>query len=82
MSRSIPLQAGLLAATLSILSACGGSHPPEASATQAEAPAAAKQKTVFDDQLKALEKAKALEKQMQEDQKKRDAEIERQEQGD
>lgn len=80
MPRSVPLQAGLLAACVSMLAACGG-HPAGEPAPKTEAPAAAKQKTVFDDQLKALDKAKALEKQMQEDQRKRDEEIEKQEQG-
>ena len=80
MSRCVPLQAGLLAACVSMLAACGG-RPADEPPPKAEAPAAAKRKTVFDDQLKALDKAKALEKQMQEDQRKRDEEIEKQEQG-
>ena len=47
----------------------------------AEQAAAKKQKTVFDDQLKALDKAKGVEKQMIEDKERRDKEMEKQENG-
>jgi len=60
----------LLAATLFTLTACG--DKPAADAPPAVQPAAVRQKTVFDDQLKALEKAKAVEKEMQKAQEKRD----------
>ncbi|MEP7042728.1 MAG: hypothetical protein ABI843_06675 [Dokdonella sp.] len=46
---------------LCALVACS-SHPAEDAAAQQAAAAPAKQKTVFDDQLKALEKAKAVQK--------------------
>jgi predicted small lipoprotein YifL len=60
----------LLVSSLLILAACG--DKPAAEAPPAVQQAAARQKTVFDDQLKALEKAKAVEKEMQEAQEKRD----------
>jgi len=60
----------LLALGVLTLAACG--NKPAADVTTEVQPAAAKQKTVFDDQLKALEKAKAVEKQLQDDQEKRD----------
>ena len=73
----LPIRAGLIAASLLALGACG--HPPaEAEGAQAAAAApapAARQKTVFDDQLKALDKAKAVEKQLQEDKEKADQAI-------
>jgi hypothetical protein len=64
----------LLATSLSLLAACG--DKPAADAAPAVQPAAARQKTVFDDQLKALEKAKAVEKQLQDDKAKRDKAME------
>jgi hypothetical protein len=77
MLRSNPIKASLLVAGLLALGACGGDKAAdaEADAAKAEKPAAAKQKTVFDDQLKALDKAKAVEKQLKEDQEKRDKEM-------
>lgn len=54
MPRSIALLACVCA-----LVACSGHKAEEPAAAQAQA-APAKQKTVFDDQLKALEKAKAV----------------------
>jgi len=56
MSRSLAL-----AACVCVLAACS-SHKAEDEAAQQAAAAPVKQKTVFDDQLKALEKAKAVQK--------------------
>jgi hypothetical protein len=84
MFRSIPINAGLIAASLLALAACADHKSADADSANAAAiqqPAAARQKTVFDDQLKALDKAKAVEKQLQEDQKKRDEAMEAQEKG-
>jgi hypothetical protein len=78
-----------LALAVLALGACGGKP---AADTQAEADQAAadkaaeqaaakKQKTVFDDQLKALDKAKGVEKQLKDDKEKRDAELQKQENG-
>ncbi len=65
----------MMAVALIGLSACGGPAPADtdAAATAAK-PATSRQKTVFDDQLKALDKAKAVEKQLKEAQEKRDKE--------
>ena len=72
MVRPVLLLAGLLA-----LAACGHKAADADAAKSAEAtPPTPKQKTVFDDQLQALEKAKAVEKQMQADKEKADKAIE------
>lgn len=72
------IRSTLLAVGLLTLTACGGqgggADAPNAAAAK-QSPAA-KQKTVFDDQLKALDKAKAVEKQLQEAKEKRDKEME------
>jgi hypothetical protein len=69
MIRPILLLCGLLT-----LAACSDKPASDtAPAAQAVAP---RQKTVFDDQLKALEKAKAVQKQLQEDKEKRDKAME------
>ena len=75
-----------LAAALLVLAACGGTPSADTQADAAadraaEQAAAKKQKTVFDDQLKALDKAKGVEKQLQDDKEKRDAELQKQENG-
>lgn len=62
----------LILASLLALAACSGRK-----AADADAPPP-KQKTVFDDQLKALDKAKAVEKQLQEEKEKHDQEIDAQ----
>jgi hypothetical protein len=79
MVRSFPI-ASLLAAGALLLTACGGEKPAATAAAAPPAPAAAatRPKTVFDDQLKALDKAKAVEKQLQEDKEKRDKEMQAQ----
>ena len=77
-----------LAIAVLTLAACGGT-PSDSQADAdkaaadraAEQAAAKKQKTVFDDQLKALDKAKGVEKQLQDDKEKRDKEMEKQENG-
>lgn len=79
MARSAAVTAGLVAAALFALAACSGHQGAEAEAAKAAAatpPAASRQKTVFDDQLKALDKAKAVERQLQEDKEKADQAIE------
>ncbi|MBX3688695.1 hypothetical protein [Dokdonella sp.] len=71
----------LLAASLLTLTACGGTPPP-AEADKAAAPAPEqRQKTVFDDQLKALDKAKGVEQQLQKEKEAQDRAIEAQEKG-
>lgn len=74
----------LIAAAVLALAACSSHAPADAGADAAKAAVAAtpvKRKTVFDDQLKALDKAKAVEKQLKEDQAKRDKAMDAQEQG-
>ena len=71
MSRSM-----LIAALLFPLAACSGPTAADAAKPTEATAAPVKQKTVFDDQLKALDKAKAVEKQMQEDKEKQDKAIE------
>ncbi|MGN6520193.1 MAG: hypothetical protein ACTHK2_12290 [Dokdonella sp.] len=66
----------LLASLMLALCACGGKTDPEAPKAESAAPAAAKQKTVLDDQLKALEKAKAVEQQLQDEKEQHDKDIE------
>ena len=77
----------LLASTLLVLAACGGRNADTdaqaaADKAAAEQPAAKRQKTVFDDQLKALDKAKGVEQQLMDEKEKHDREIEKQESGD
>lgn len=71
----------LLASLLLALSACAGK--PEAEAPKKTEPAApaARQKTVFDDQLKTIDKAKGVEQQLIDEKEKHDKEIEAQENG-
>ena len=73
MFRSIVI-ASLIAASAFGLGACSDHKAADADADAARAapPAPVRQKTVFDDQLKALDKAKAVEKQLQDDKEKRD----------
>ncbi|MEP7096569.1 MAG: hypothetical protein ABI748_02820 [Dokdonella sp.] len=85
MFRSAPIHAGLIAAGVLALAACSSHKAADADADADAAKAAAtaqpppaRQKTVFDDQLKALDKAKAVEKQLQKDKEKQDAEIDAQ----
>jgi hypothetical protein len=76
----------LAAAGMALLAACSNPPPPEdPAATPATPPAAAltgdpattaPRRTVFDEQLKALEKAKAVERQMQEAKEAQDRAIE------
>ncbi len=66
----------MIAVLLFPLTACSDHKATDADTAKPAETAPAKQKTVFDDQLKALEKAKALEKQMQEDKEKQDKAIE------
>lgn len=63
----------LIAACICVLGACSSEAPTEAAM---ETTPAAPQPTVFDDQLKALEKAKAVEQQLQEAKEKADQAIE------
>ena len=66
----------LLASLALALCACGGKTDPAPPKAESAAPAAAKQKTVLDDQLKALEKAKAVEQQLQDEKEQHDKDIE------
>lgn len=78
MSPRLPVAANLLAASLLSLAACSGHKAADVDAANANAEATtpkARQKTVFDDQLKALDQAKAVEKQLQEDKEKADQAI-------
>lgn len=74
MMRPLVVTASLLA--LFVLAACSGRKAEDSGQTASAPSTAARQKTVIDDQLKALDKAKALEKQMQEDKEKSDRAIE------
>ena len=64
----------LIAACVGVLGACSSEAPP--TDTTVETTPAAPKPTVFDDQLKALEKAKAVEQQVQEAKEKADQAIE------
>ena len=82
------IRTAALAVAVLALAACGGTPADSqvdadkvAADRAAEQAAAKKQKTVFDDQLKALDKAKGVEKQLQDDKEKRDKEMEKQENG-
>ncbi len=76
----------LAAAGMALLSACSNPPPPEDAAATPPAPPAAAltgdpapaapRRTVFDEQLKALDKAKAVERQMQEAREAQDRAIE------
>jgi hypothetical protein len=68
MLRTTSLLFGLL-----LLAAC---NHKAAEPEQAATPPPAKQKTVLDDQLKALEKAKGVEKQLQDEKEKADKALE------
>lgn len=77
----------LLASTLLALAACGGKTTDAdaqaaADKAAAEQAAAKRQKTVFDDQLKAIDKAKGVEKQLMDEKEKHDGDIEKQESGE
>ena len=82
------IRTAAVAVAVLALAACGGT-PSDSQADAdkvaadraAEQAAAKKQKTVFDDQLKALDKAKGVEKQLQDDKEKRDKAMEAQENG-
>ena len=81
LRQTLPLAASLCAFTLLI--ACS-SHSSDADSGRAEAPvdspaaAEARQPTVFDDQLKALDKAKSVEQTLQKAQAERDKEMDEQ----
>jgi hypothetical protein len=73
MRRAMPAVSVLLLPGLLLLAACSR---PSADPDAAAAPPAAPAKTVLDGQLKALEKAKAVEKQLQDDKDRADKAIE------
>ena len=66
----------LIAACVCSIAACSSEAPP--TGTAVESTPVTPQPTVFDDQLKALEKAKAVEQQLQEAKEKTDQAIENQ----
>ena len=66
--------AGFAVAAVLALAACSAQKPADGEAPASHA--TARQKTVFDDSLKALDKAKAVEKQMQDDKARADRAIE------
>jgi hypothetical protein len=69
------MRTALILAGLAMLTGCsGGRSGEEAPAPQAHA-APVRGKTVLDDQLKALEKARGVEKQLQDEKAKRDREL-------
>jgi len=69
--RTIPIIAGL-----AMLAGCSGSGSDDHQATAAQStPAVTRQKTVVDDQLKALEKARGVEQQLQQEKERRDHEL-------
>ncbi len=77
------IRTALLASLLLALAACGSSAPPPPDNTKAATPAPEqKQKTVFDDQLKAIDKAKSVEKTLQQEKEQHDRTLEQQERGD
>ncbi len=81
--QTLKLAAGLFA--LSLLGACS-SHSSDTDSSAAAAPAdppaaEARKPTVFDDQLKALDKAKAVEEDLRKAQAERDKQIDEQSNG-
>jgi len=71
----------LLAVALLVLAGCGDHKPADADKSTAQTPEA-RQKTVFDDQLKAIDKAKGVEAQLQKEKEQQDRAIDAQEKGD
>ena len=76
MTRTILATCLLLA-----LAACGSHSQSDADKTAAQTPPK-REKTVFDDQLKAIDKAKGVEAQLQKEKEQQDKAIEAQEKGD
>ena len=76
MFRSILIAVSLLALVACSSHKAADTDSDAAKTAAAAQPAPVRQKTVFDDQLKALDKAKAVEKQLQEDKDKRDKAME------
>ncbi len=76
------LRTSALIIALLALNACGSSQPPADSGKTATPAPAARQKTVIDDQLKAIDKAKGVEQQLQQEKERQDQQIEKQETGD
>lgn len=71
------IRLALFASVLFSLAACSSNTGPEPAKTDTAARAAtAKQKTVLDDQLKAIDKAKGVEQQLQDEKEKHDKDIE------
>jgi hypothetical protein len=79
VSRALALAAAFVLA----LAGCGEHYAAPEAQPEAAAPAApaAKQKTVFDDSLRALDKAKAVEKQLKEQKDAQDQAMDAQERG-
>lgn len=63
------------------LGACGGPSQSDADKAAAQTPPK-REKTVFDDQLKAIDKANGVEAQLQKEKEQQDRAIEAQEKGD
>ena len=63
------------------LAACGGHSQSDADKAAAQTPPK-REKTVFDDQLKAIDKAKGVEAQLQKEKEQQDRAIDAQEKGD
>ncbi len=77
------LRIRLLMLALLGLAACGGGQPPADAPKAAAAPAPEqRQPTVFDDQLKAIDKAKGVEQQLLQEKAQHDRQIQAQERGD
>jgi protein involved in sex pheromone biosynthesis len=66
---------------LLMLAACGGHSQSDADKDAAQTPPK-REKTVFDDQLKAIDKAKGVEAQLQKEKEQQDRAIDAQEKGD
>ena len=78
LRQSLQLAAGVCVAIL-IVACSSGSTDADSTDTAAAAPAAeARQPTVFDDQLKALDKARAVEQELQKAKAERDKQIDEQ----
>lgn len=71
----------LATSLLLTLAACGSHSQSDAEKAAAQAPPQ-RQKTVFDDQLKAIDKAKGVEAQLQKEKEQQDRAIDAQEKGD
>ena len=69
------MRTALILAGLAMLAGCSGDRSADETPAAQAQPAPARARTLVDDQLKALEKARAVEKQLQDEKARRDREL-------